>query len=116
MEEFILTDEQHHNFLMEALIDLGYGYPGYMDVNTYIGDDDYFHMEVDSYTIYNHELVKVKHVFKRGNYMKLIKYSLKKHGYDIEKVYGLVNDGTLKISVKTNVVDSGYTYGKRRKR
>ena len=115
MEEIILTDEQHQNFLMEALIDLGYGYPGSMDVNIYIGDDEHFHMEVDTYTTYKHELVKIKYVFKPGNYMKLIKYSLKKHGYDIDSVFGLVNDGKLKIRVQTNVVDSGFTYGKRRK-
>lgn len=116
MEELILSEGQCERFIMETLVDYGFGYPEEMVFRTIIDEDEHFHFELTNYTFYHGEKTETTHLFKVKDYIELLKHSLNKHGYDTNKVYAYVRHGKLKVKVQTNIATPGYTYGKRRKR
>lgn len=117
MEELVLSEGQCERFILEALVDYGYGYPKEMSFRTIIEEDnEHFHFELTNYTFCHGEKIETIHLFTIKNYIELLKHSLNKHGYDTNKVYAYIRHGKLKVSVKTNIATPGYVPRKRRKR
>lgn len=116
MEEIVLSEGQSERFILEALVDYGYGELDELEFHTYISEDDQVSFELDTFDYYRGEKLTKKHVFTIRQYVELLKHSLNKNGYDTDRVSVVVKRGKLKVKVKTNIATPGYSYKKRRKR